>query len=132
MASLIHLDTHAVIWLAAGELLRFSPFVPPLLQQASPVISPIVLLELDYLHEVGKLKVPGRDIVNDLAGKIGLALDAGSFTAIVQAAADLTWTRDPFDRLIAATARAAGAPLLTKDATILAHERSAFGGQPPL
>ena len=92
----------------------------------------MVLLELDCLHEVGKLKVPGRDIVNDHAGKIGLTLDASSFTAIVQATADFTGTRDPFDRLIATTARAAGAPLLTKDGTILPHERSAFWDQPPL
>jgi PIN domain nuclease of toxin-antitoxin system len=37
----------------------------------------------------------------------------------VQAAAGLTWTRDPFDRLIAAHAIVADAPLLTADRTIL-------------
>lgn len=37
----------------------------------------------------------------------------------MQSAAGLTWTRDPFDRLIAAHAIVAGAPLLTADRTIL-------------
>ena len=91
----------------------------------------MVLLELDYLYEVGKLRVPGQDIVNDLLWKIGLTLDAGHFTTIVRNAAALTWTRDPFDRIITAAARTAGAQLLTKDATILAHESSAFWGEPP-
>jgi PIN domain nuclease of toxin-antitoxin system len=36
----------------------------------------------------------------------------------VQAAADLFWTRDPFDRLIAAHAIVANAPLITADAAI--------------
>jgi PIN domain nuclease of toxin-antitoxin system len=39
----------------------------------------------------------------------------------VQAAAGLTWTRDPFDRLIAAHAILSGAPLLTADRRILAN-----------
>ena len=38
---------------------------------------------------------------------------------MTKAAADLTWTRDPFDRLIAAHAIVAGAPLLTADRGIL-------------
>lgn len=90
MASLIHLDTHAVVWLAAGEHSRFPAFVPALLQQARPVISPMVLLELAYLHEIGKLKVLGQDIVNDLVGKIRLTIDSASFTAVAQEAIPLT------------------------------------------
>jgi PIN domain nuclease of toxin-antitoxin system len=39
----------------------------------------------------------------------------------VQAAAGLSWTRDPFDRLIAAHAILADATLLTADRTILAN-----------
>lgn len=37
------------------------------------------------------------------------------------AAAGLTWTRDPFDRMIAAHAIVADTPLLTADRTILDH-----------
>jgi len=39
----------------------------------------------------------------------------------VRAAVDLTWTRDPFDRLIDAHAIAASVPLLTADRAILEH-----------
>lgn len=131
MAALIHLDTHAAIWLSAGETARFPAFVPALVRQTPPAISPMVLLELDYLHEIGKLKVPGEDILNDLAAKLGLTLSPARFDVLVREAASLTWTRDPFDRLIAATARVAGARLLTKDATILANECCAFWDQPP-
>jgi PIN domain nuclease of toxin-antitoxin system len=45
-------------------------------------------------------------------------LDA-SLEQVTKAADDLTWTRDPFDRLIAAHAIAVGAPLLTADRSIL-------------
>ena len=131
MASVIHLDTHAVVWLAAGELGRLAPFVPTLLQQRGCGISPMVRLELDYLHEIGRIKIPGKDIVQDLIAKIGLVIDSTPFADIVAEAAKLTWTRDPFDRLICATARVAGASLLSKDATILANEPSAFWDQPP-
>ncbi len=131
MASVIHLDTHAVVWLAAGELGRFAPFVQVLLPKRGCAISPMVRLELDYLHEIGRIRIPAQDIVQDLIGKIGLAIDSTPFADIVIEAANLTWTRDPFDRLICATARAAGASLLSKDATILANEPSAFWDQPP-
>jgi len=36
-------------------------------------------------------------------------------------AAPLTWTRDPFDRLIVGDATGANSALLTKDSTILAN-----------
>ena len=41
--------------------------------------------------------------------------------AVVQAAASLSWTRDPFDRLIVGDALAANCPLLTKDDSIQAN-----------
>jgi PIN domain nuclease of toxin-antitoxin system len=50
---------------------------------------------------------------------IRLGIADTSAADLVQAAADLSWTRDPFDRLIAAHAIVAGAPLLTADRTIL-------------
>lgn len=52
---------------------------------------------------------------------IGLQVADASLADVAGAAADLTWTRDPFDRLIAAQAIAANAPLVTADRTILAN-----------
>lgn len=128
---MIHLDTHAVIWLAAGELDRFAPFVLPMLQERGCAISPMVALELDYLYEIERLKVPGKTILKELVTKIGLAIDGASFAAVAAEAGELKWTRDPFDRLICATARVAGAPLLTKDGIVLANEPSAFWDHEP-
>lgn len=45
-------------------------------------------------------------------------LDA-SLADLVRAATPLSWTRDPFDRLIAAHAIVTGAPLVTADQAIL-------------
>ena len=43
----------------------------------------------------------------------------------MELAAEETWTRDPFDRVIVAQARLRGAPLLTKDRAIHAgYERA--------
>ena len=42
-----------------------------------------------------------------------------SVADLVEAATGLSWTCDPFDRLIAAHAIVAGVPLLTADQTIL-------------
>jgi PIN domain nuclease of toxin-antitoxin system len=50
---------------------------------------------------------------------VGAEVADVSSTRLAEAAVDLSWTRDPFDRLIAAHAVVAGAPLLTADRTIL-------------
>ncbi len=92
----------------------------------------MVVLELDHLHEIERLKISGTAIIQDLAANIGLVTDGSSFAGIVVEAAKLTWTRDPFDRIICATARVAGAPLLTKDGNILANEPSAFWERAPI
>ncbi len=48
------------------------------------------------------------------------------FAPLCSAAVGLTWTRDPFDRMLAAHSLAAGLPLLTKDASILENLDLAF------
>jgi PIN domain nuclease of toxin-antitoxin system len=52
---------------------------------------------------------------------IGLQVADVSTAALAKAATDLSWTRDPFDRLIAAQAIVADSPLITADRTILEH-----------
>jgi PIN domain nuclease of toxin-antitoxin system len=115
------LDTHVVAWLYAGEVERLSPTARELLERGELVISPMVQLELIYLHEAGRLSARGGDVVADLRERVGLHLSDQPFSAVVAAAADLTWTRDPFDRLIVGDAVAANSPLITKDETILSH-----------
>jgi PIN domain nuclease of toxin-antitoxin system len=119
VASLIRLDTHVVVWMYTGEVQKLSSVATELLETCDLMISPIVQLELGFLHETGRLTVASGDIVGDLASRVGLRLSPVELIAAVHAAAPLTWTRDPFDRLIAGDALAANSQLLTKDHLML-------------
>ena len=115
---MIHLDTHVVAWLHAGLVGKMPAAALARIEREPLVVSPIVLLELEYLHEVGRISEGGGSVLEDLGRRIGLAVSAVPFAAVVERAAAMTWTRDPFDRLIAGQALAEGAPLLTADESI--------------
>ena len=117
----VRLDTHVIVWLYTGESQRLSKTAVELIEERSVVVSPMVQMELSYLHEIDRLRVGGADIVADLGRRIGLALSLVPLAAAVDAAASLSWTRDPFDRLIAGDALASGSQLLTMDAQLLEH-----------
>ena len=51
---MIHLDTHVVVWLYAGRTDLLSAAAVEAIEEHSMAISPIVLLELEYLHEIGR------------------------------------------------------------------------------
>ncbi len=53
-----------------------------------------------------------------LSREVGLEVLDTSLLELVNAASGLTWTRDPFDRLIAAHAIVEGAQLITADQEI--------------
>ncbi|MGI9054091.1 MAG: type II toxin-antitoxin system VapC family toxin [Ilumatobacteraceae bacterium] len=119
---MIRLDTHVVLWLYTGDTDRLGPAVNAALDADDDLaISPIVELELTYLHEIGRLNVSGAQVTADLRARLGLALSDLSMASVVAAAAALTWTRDPFDRLIVGDALAANGVLVTKDESILEH-----------
>lgn len=90
-----------------------------LLETDIPRASPIVELELTYLYEVGRVSEPPGAPLGALRRSIGLEVADASLLNVARAAAGLTWTRDPFDRLIAAHAIVADVPLVTADRTIL-------------
>lgn len=89
-----------------------------LIGEREPYFSPIAALELTYLHEIGRARDSLATMLAALRRDIGLEVADASLAELAQAAADLSWTRDPFDRLIAAHAILANAPLITADATI--------------
>ena len=66
MAGLIFLDTHVVVWLFAGQLERFSAALRKDLNEAVLRISPAVTLEAQYLHEIGRISVPGHEVTAEL------------------------------------------------------------------
>ncbi len=118
---MIYLDTHVAVWLAAGRVDLLSEHASGLVDGEDVAISPMVTLELQYLHEIGRLALRGNDIVQGLQTQIGLRTCGLSFARVVDSACDQRWTRDPFDRLIVAHAAAAQAVLLTADADIRRH-----------
>jgi PIN domain nuclease of toxin-antitoxin system len=121
MEPVVRLDTQVVVWLYTGEVERLSPVARQRLSASDMTISPMVELELTYLHELGRLTVSGAEIIGDLAERVGLIRSVVPFRAAVAAAAPLSWTRDPFDRLIVADALAANSQLITKDENIRAN-----------
>lgn len=114
-----YLDTQSVLWLFAGETSRFSSRVNQLLQSEELVISPMVKLELHYLHESGKIRQTPASILKELNSGFGLSEDRTDFAAVFDLATTETWTRDPFDRIIASHARKNDAVLITSDRRIL-------------
>jgi PIN domain nuclease of toxin-antitoxin system len=106
MEALVRLDTHVVVWLYAGTPERLSKSAIEAINNNDLVVSPIVELELTHLFEIGRLTVNGPTILGDLSDS--------SMVAVMQAAGGLSWTRDPFDRIIVGDAIAANTRLITK------------------
>lgn len=75
----------------------------------------MVKLELEYLYEIGRIKLAADQILAALHEEIGLQIADASFASLVAQANKLSWTRDPFDRLIVAHAMVANASLVTRD-----------------
>lgn len=73
------------------------------------------------MHEIGRARDPASMMLSVLRKSIGLEVADISLAELARAATDLTWTRDPFDRMIAAQAILADTPLITADRTILAN-----------
>ncbi len=117
----MHLDTHVVVWLHEDRRDRIPEAVRRRLNTAPLMVSPMVELELAYLFDVGKISVPASVIIDDLRPTVGLAVSTTPFESVIRQAVRLTWTRDPFDRLIAAQAIAEGESLLTANRRILAN-----------
>ena len=81
----------------------------------------MVVLELETLHERGKLRNEPDRVIGILERNAGLRRSPAPLSAVVDAARTFAWTRDPFDRLIVANAMADGVRLLTADEIILRH-----------
>lgn len=117
---MIHLDTHVVVWLYARDERALRPILPRLEREAL-AISPMVLLELQYLYEVGRTGEPAQPVFESLSERLDLRFAEASLVSVAQHALGLTWTRDPFDRMIVASAMADDVLLLTRDTALRAH-----------
>ena len=118
---MIYLDTHVVVWLYAGESERFSKMAVERIEEHDLLISPAVLLELQFLKEIKRMTADPMLVFQTLEETIGLQLCRLDFSKVVIGALSQSWTRDPFDRLIAAQASVRNELLLTKDRVIRRH-----------
>jgi PIN domain nuclease of toxin-antitoxin system len=117
----IYLDTHAVVWLYQKDRDRFTAHGQALIDSEELLISPIVELEIEYLFEIEKVRERSSVVLDYLRAQIGLKIPESSFIDIIRKAGTMKWTRDPFDRIITATAALQNLPLMTKDRTIHTH-----------
>jgi PIN domain nuclease of toxin-antitoxin system len=117
-SEVVYLDTHAIVHLYLGELGKFTTAAKRLMEKLVLVAPPAGVLELEFLHEIGRLKPTANEVIDALAQDIGLRVCNAQFRDVVQAAIHEGWTRDPFDRLIVANAKVRNATLVTKDENI--------------
>lgn len=123
---IVYLDTHAAVWLLDGDIDWLTKAGRRIFDSAEVRISPVVLLELQFLHELGRLKKPAKYVIAKLENTLGASICATPLPVIIDQALAENWTRDPFDRLIVAHARANRSFLLTADEMILRHYAKAL------
>jgi PIN domain nuclease of toxin-antitoxin system len=122
---MILLDTHVVYW-ATSAPQRLSPSARRAIEKQAPSgglsISSVTLFELAHLMHTRRIRWPGtvgsgldallanlRAVVHEITPEI----------AVVASEFPYAFPGDPMDRLIAATSRVLGIPLVTKDKGIL-------------
>ena len=110
---MILLDTHAAIWLAQDHRRA-----RPLERIARLYLSPASVLEIQFLVEAGRLRLR-EDSITAIEADQRWRIDEPPSARWFAAACGFTWTRDPFDRLIAAHAHVRGWRLATADEVLL-------------
>lgn len=117
--SLVHLDTHIVLWLSLG-VRKLSDNAIHTLNTATQIhVAPIVELELQYLFEIKRIKEEPAVILETLETDIGLKISDTNHIQVIKVAKGISWTRDVFDRLIVAETMVTHATLITKDEKIM-------------
>lgn len=115
----IYLDTHVVVWLFSGESEKISNRALELIEECELLVSPMVMLELEFLYEIGRLNYKSDEIISSLSDSIDLKVCSITFEIVAKESTKIKWTRDPFDRIIVANAISNNSSiLLTRDRKI--------------
>jgi PIN domain nuclease of toxin-antitoxin system len=79
----------------------------------------MVLIELEYLYEIGRTKISSREVQIKIEYELDTRVCDLPFATVAGVMVGEKWTRDPFDRMIVAQAKANGfAHLITADREI--------------
>ncbi len=114
-----YLDTHVAIWLCENNTRRLSEAALAVINEHDLLISPAVLIELNFLLQIGRIVRAPLDLAKQLRMQLGVQVCNRSFADLAETALFESWTRDPFDLLIVAHAKANNyAPLVTQDEKI--------------
>jgi PIN domain nuclease of toxin-antitoxin system len=121
------LDTHIAVGLYEGHTRGLGPEARRAIDRGEVTISPAVLLEIELLHEIRRLREGAKAIASGLAENLDIRVAGERFSDV--AVESLAWgfTRDPFDRLIVAHASLAKAALITQDTMIRFRYPKAIG-----
>jgi PIN domain nuclease of toxin-antitoxin system len=117
--SIAYLDTQIAVWLHDGFENYLTKEANRQVESSTLLISPMVLLEFQYLFDRKTLRIDPTAIYMYLNATFGVDLCSFPFPAIAMEALTCDWTRDPFDRIIVSHAKANDeAPLITADRKI--------------
>ena len=113
------LDTHFLLWIAL-DVPRIDAF--PWLEGYRPWgVSPVSFLEVQFLTEVGRLEAKTSEFAAAISQDSRFVVDEVPLVSLIDRAIPLSWTRDPFDRLLAAHSESRRAPLCTLDRRLRAE-----------
>jgi PIN domain nuclease of toxin-antitoxin system len=115
------LDTHFLLWITLGSK-RLGDF-PWIFDYLPWTISPVSLLEIQFLAEVGRIEGSGRAFEERISGDPRFLIDEVPLATLIRHSFELSWTRDPFDRLLAGHSAARRLPLCTSDRNLLVHHQ---------
>jgi PIN domain nuclease of toxin-antitoxin system len=115
-------DTHAIIWHLTGDP-QLSTRAKRIFQRADTnqdyiVIPCIVLLEIVYLIEKRKIAINFESLLKALDRARNYKIEPLCLPIIEKSRAIQRGIKDPWDRLIAATALHLGMPLISRDRSL--------------
>jgi PIN domain nuclease of toxin-antitoxin system len=117
-----YLDTHVVVWLCENKPGRLSTAAIDAIQNHDLLISPAVLIELNFLQQIRRIIRNPLDLAKQLRMQLGVQVCDHSFPDMAETALFETWTRDPFDLMIVSHAKANNYSILvTQDEKIRKH-----------
>lgn len=108
-----------MVWLCESRLAKLSQPALDAINENDLLISPIVLIELNFLQQIKRIIRSPLDLAKQLRTQLGVRVCDHSFPDLAETALFETWTRDPFDLLIVSHAKANNySVLITEDEKI--------------